>query len=64
MRHGRALVVPRLVCIDLQAYANTQALDRSDILSVGGFTDAVFEVVAAFFTADPTRFVAEIEAVE
>jgi hypothetical protein len=31
---------------------------------VGGFSDAVFEVAAAFFTADPMRFVAEIEAVE
>jgi 60 kDa SS-A/Ro ribonucleoprotein len=53
-----------LVCIDLQAYSTTQAPDRDDILNIGGFSDAVFDVVAAFFTADPTRFVAEIEAVE
>jgi 60 kDa SS-A/Ro ribonucleoprotein len=62
--HGREFAGPRLICIDLQPYATTQAPDRSDILNVGGFNDAVFEVVAAFFTADPTRFVAEIEAVE
>ncbi len=61
---GRKLATSRLVCIDLQAYATTQAPDRSDILNVGGFSDAVFDVVAAFFTADPTRFVTEIEAVE
>jgi len=62
--HGREFAGPRLVCIDLQPYATTQAPDRSDILNVGGFSDVVFEVVAAFFTADPTRFVTEIEAVE
>ena len=62
--HGREFSGPRLVCIDLQPYATTQTPDRSDILNIGGFSDAVFEVVAAFFTADPTRFVAEIEAVE
>ena len=33
---------PKLVCIDLQPYATTQAPDRSDILNVGGFSDAVF----------------------
>jgi 60 kDa SS-A/Ro ribonucleoprotein len=62
--HGRDFDGPRLVCIDLQPYATTQAPDRSDILNVGGFSDAVFEVVAAFFSSDPSRFVAEIEAVE
>ena len=62
--HGHGFAGPRLVCIDLQAYATTQASDRSDILNVGGFSDAVFEVVASFFTADPTRFVAAIDAVE
>jgi 60 kDa SS-A/Ro ribonucleoprotein len=62
--HGREFSGPRLVCIDLQPYATTQAPDRSDILNVGGFSDAVFEVVAAFFTADNTRFVSEIEAIE
>lgn len=62
--HGRDFDGPRLVCIDLQAYATTQAPDRSDILNVGGFSDAVFQVVAAFFTAEPSRFVTEVESVE
>jgi 60 kDa SS-A/Ro ribonucleoprotein len=55
---------PKLVCIDLQPCTTTQAPDRSDILNVGGFSDAVFSVVASFLSADAGRFVAEVEAVE
>ena len=55
---------PKLVCIDLQAYTTTQAPEREDILNVGGFSDAVFSVVAAFLSGDAGRFVAEVEAVE
>ena len=54
---------PKLICIDLQPNATTQAPDRSDILNVGGFSDAVFEVVSAFLTSDAGRFVAEFESV-
>src|SRR4029077_20222127 len=39
-------VAPKLACIDLQPYTTTQAAERSDILNVGGFSDAVFSVVA------------------
>ena len=39
---------PKLVCIDLQPYATTQAPDRSDVLNVGGFSDAVFDVISQF----------------
>ena len=38
----------KLVCIDLQPYGTTQAAERADVLNVGGFSDAVFEVIAAF----------------
>jgi 60 kDa SS-A/Ro ribonucleoprotein len=38
----------KLVCIDVQPLANTQAKDREDVLNVGGFSDQVFEVVNAF----------------
>ncbi|MFZ1010881.1 MAG: TROVE domain-containing protein [Candidatus Sulfotelmatobacter sp.] len=55
---------PKLVCIDLQPYTTTQAPDRTDILNVGGFSDAVFSVVASFLSNDAGRFVAEVEAVE
>jgi 60 kDa SS-A/Ro ribonucleoprotein len=62
--HGREDTGPKLVCIDLQPYTTTQAPDRSDILNVGGFSDAVFSVVASFLSDDASRFVAEVEAVE
>ena len=55
---------PKLVCIDLQPYTTTQAPERSDILNVGGFSDAVFSVVAAFLADDSGRFVAEVEKIE
>ena len=38
----------KLVCIDLQPYGSTQAQEQSDILNVGGFGDAVFDVIAQF----------------
>jgi len=62
--HGRGFAGPKLVCIDIQPYATTQARERSDILNVGGFSDAVFSVVASFRADDGSRFVAEVEAVE
>ena len=55
---------PKLVCIDLQAYTTTQAPERDDILNIGGFSDAVFNVVASFLGGDAGRFVAEVEAIE
>jgi len=61
--HGSDFIGPRLVCIDLQPYQTTQAPERSDILNIGGFSDAVFEVIAAFLASDSNRFVSEIEAV-
>jgi 60 kDa SS-A/Ro ribonucleoprotein len=62
--HGGDFAGPKLVCIDLQPYANTQAPERSDILNVGGFSDAVFSVVADFLGEGPARFVSEVEAIE
>ena len=38
----------RLVCIDIQPHATTQAAERRDIMNVGGFSDAVFTTVAQF----------------
>jgi 60 kDa SS-A/Ro ribonucleoprotein len=38
----------RLVLIDLQPSATTQATEREDILNVGGFSDQVFDVLADF----------------
>ncbi|MES2011416.1 MAG: RNA-binding protein [Pseudomonadota bacterium] len=38
----------RLVCLDMQPYASSQAPERDDILNIGGFSDSVFQIVAAF----------------
>ena len=38
----------RLVCIDIQPHGTVQAEEAGDILNIGGFSDQVFEVIAAF----------------
>jgi len=55
---------PNLVCINIQSYGSTQAPERDDILNIGGFSDAVFNVVASYLADDAGRFVAEVEAIE
>ena len=62
--HGPEWAGPKLVCINLQPYATSQASERSDILNIGGFSDAVFGVVTAFLRNDAERFISEIEAIE
>lgn len=57
-------VDPKLVCINLRAYTTSQAPERADVLNVGGFGDAVFNVVASFLSDEPDRFVREVEAIE
>jgi 60 kDa SS-A/Ro ribonucleoprotein len=55
----------KLVCIDLQPYGITQAVERADVLNVGGFSDAVFQVVTDFATGEigPEHWVGKIESV-
>ena len=55
----------RLVCIDLQPYGTTQTSEREDVLNIGGFSDAVFEIVASFAagTLGPDHWVGEIEKI-
>ena len=36
----------KMVCIDVQPYATTQAEEREDITNVGGFSDQVFHLIA------------------
>jgi 60 kDa SS-A/Ro ribonucleoprotein len=55
---------PKLICLDLQPVTTTQAPDRDDILNIGGFSDAVFSVVASFLDDSADRFVTEIEKIE
>ena len=56
----------RLVCIDIQPYGTTQAVERPNILNVGGFSDAVFDVVGAFASGDmdPEGWVGMIRRIE
>jgi 60 kDa SS-A/Ro ribonucleoprotein len=56
----------RLVCIDIQPNATTQACEREDVLNVGGFSDGVFDVIAAFAAGQlsASHWLGEIEATE
>jgi 60 kDa SS-A/Ro ribonucleoprotein len=38
----------KLVLIDIQPGGNTQVKEANDVLNVGGFSDSVFDIVAAF----------------
>ena len=55
----------RMVCIDVQPYGTTQALERADIMNVGGFSDAVFDQIALFAEGkmEPDHWVGEIEKI-
>ncbi len=55
----------RLVCIDIQPGATTQAAERADILNVGGFSDAVFTMVSSFAggKAGADHWVGEIDKI-
>ena len=56
----------KLVCIDIQPYAHTQAQERADILNIGGFSDQVFTLLAEFAGGNLTaeHWVGVIESVE
>ncbi|WP_442511665.1 vWA domain-containing protein [Novipirellula sp. SH528] len=63
-QRGHGIADPKLVCIDIQPYGTSQAPERADILNIGGFSDAVFNVVSSFLENDASRFVREVESVE
>ena len=56
----------RLVCLDIQPNASTQAAEREDVLNIGGFADSVFEIIALFAKGElrADHWVGEIDAVE
>ncbi len=55
----------RLVLIDLQPNATTQVVDRADVLNVGGFSDAVFDLVSLFAKGElgSSHFASVIESI-
>ncbi|SHH72617.1 TROVE domain-containing protein [Massilia sp. CF038] len=56
----------RLVCIDCTPNATTQAQERDDVLNIGGFSDDVFKIIAAFSAGQlgADHWVGEISAVQ
>lgn len=56
----------KMVCVDIQPYGTTQAVERDDVLNVGGFSDAVFETIGAFAAGElgAEHWVGEIEKIE
>lgn len=42
----------KLVCIDLTPIESKQTVDEPNVLNVGGFSDAVFDVIAAFLSSN------------
>jgi 60 kDa SS-A/Ro ribonucleoprotein len=56
----------KLVCIDLQPIATSQVVEREDVLHVGGFSDAVFELLAVFAAegAGATRWIDRIASID
>ncbi|MBD1207789.1 MAG: TROVE domain-containing protein [Ignavibacteria bacterium] len=56
----------RLVCLDLQPYATTQAAERDDVLNIGGFSDEVFSVISEFAhgTLSEEHWLGVIERIE
>lgn len=54
----------KLICIDIQPYGTTQAVDRADIMNVGGFTDAVFDAMARFARGEARDWVEIVKKTE
>ncbi len=56
----------KLVCIDIAPYGSTQAMERDDILNIGGFSDEVFKIIAAFAAGQlgAAHWVGEIQSVQ
>lgn len=55
----------KLVCIDITPHATTQASEQADVLNIGGFSDDVFNILAAFAAGQLSarHWLGEIEAV-
>ncbi|TFW27761.1 vWA domain-containing protein [Massilia horti] len=55
----------KLVCIDVTPNATTQAKESKDVLNIGGFSDDVFNIIAAFAAGQlgAAQWVGEIESI-
>ena len=61
---GQVSLLDPLILDGAQRARLRTLLERDDILNIGGFSDAVFNVVSAFLSDDANRFVAEVESIE
>ncbi|OGB23975.1 MAG: RNA-binding protein [Burkholderiales bacterium RIFCSPLOWO2_02_FULL_57_36] len=55
----------KLACIDLMPYGTVQAVEREDVLNIGGFSDDVFKIVAAYAAGQlgAAHWVGEIQSI-
>lgn len=65
-RYRRRNPNAKLVCIDLVPNTTTQALERRDVMNVGGFSDSVFRVLHDFATdrINENHWVGEINSLD
>ena len=61
--YSRRVPNAKLICIDIQANESTQAPERKNTLNVGGFSDAVFDIVGNFVHGDYDNFVDVVQSV-
>lgn len=54
----------KLICIDLTPNKTVQVPDSKNVLNIGGFSDAVFDVIANFVEGDSDHFVNVIKKVD
>lgn len=54
----------KMICLDIQPYASTQAPDRDDIINIGGFSDAAFDTMTDFAKGKTRNWVEEINKTE
>jgi len=53
----------RMVCIDLQPYATSQVIESQDVTHVGGFSDAVFDLLSSGDASGTASGMERIEAI-
>jgi 60 kDa SS-A/Ro ribonucleoprotein len=56
----------KMACVDIQPYSTTQIKSGKDVLNVGGWSDAIFDVLNSFFSGhidSPNIWVKEIESI-
>ena len=44
-----------MICIDIQPYSTSQAVESDDIIHVGGFSDQVFRLIASVASGDASK---------